>query len=85
LGAAPTLFCYPRGSEDPSVRSTVAEAGFRAAVTVYPGVNEADCDPLVLRRTEVSGDDDDADFRLKLRGSYDAWHRLWQRLRQRGG
>jgi peptidoglycan/xylan/chitin deacetylase (PgdA/CDA1 family) len=84
LGEAPGLFCYPRGSESPAVRRTVGEAGFEAAVTVYPGVNAPAGDPLLLRRTEVSGQDDLTDFRLKLEGGYDAWHRLWQRFRSRG-
>lgn len=84
LGEAPGLFCYPRGSESPAVRRAVAEAGFKAAVTVYPGVNAPSGDPLLLRRTEVSGQDDPTDFRLKLDGVYDAWHRLWQRFRSRG-
>jgi len=84
LGEAPSSFCYPRGSESPAVRRTVGEAGFKAAVTVYPGVNAPAGDPLLLRRTEVSGQDDLTDFRLKLDGGYDAWHRLWQRIRSRG-
>jgi len=84
LGEAPTMFCYPRGSEDPAVRRIVAEAGFRTAVTVYPGTNRPGCDSLLLRRTEVSGMDDHEDFRLKLEGTYDTWHRLWQRARSRG-
>jgi peptidoglycan/xylan/chitin deacetylase (PgdA/CDA1 family) len=85
LGEAPTLFCYPRGSENPMVRRVVAEAGFRAAVTVYPGPNDVGSDPLLLRRTEVSGDDDREDFRLKIEGTFDTWHRFWQRMRPRGG
>lgn len=78
------LFCYPRGSESPLVRHEVQEAGFSAAVTVYPGTNDPATPPLLLRRTEISGDDDVADFRLKLDGAFDAWHHLWQRLRPRG-
>jgi peptidoglycan/xylan/chitin deacetylase (PgdA/CDA1 family) len=83
-GVAPTLFCYPRGSENAAVRKTVAAAGFRSAVSVYPGANAKGADAFLLRRTEVSGDDDDRDFRLKLGGGFDAWHRLWQSLRERG-
>jgi peptidoglycan/xylan/chitin deacetylase (PgdA/CDA1 family) len=84
LGRAPRIFCYPRGSETGAVRRVVAEAGFELAVTVYPGVNRPETEPLLLRRTEVSGDDTLADFRLKLDGAYDAWHRTWQRFRPRG-
>jgi peptidoglycan/xylan/chitin deacetylase (PgdA/CDA1 family) len=78
------LFCYPRGSENELVRREVVDAGFTAAVTVYPGTNDSFTSPLLLRRTEISGDDDPADFPLKLAGAFDAWHRLWQRLRPRG-
>ncbi len=84
-GQRPRLFCYPRGSESPAVREIVAARGFEAACTVYPGCNPPGTPLLALRRTEVSGDDDLADFSLKLRGGFDAWHRLVQRLRRRGG
>jgi peptidoglycan/xylan/chitin deacetylase (PgdA/CDA1 family) len=77
-GAPASLFCYPRGSETPDVRRLVASAGFAAACTVEPGGNAAGADLLGLRRTEVSGDDDIADFRLKLDGEFDGWHRLVQ-------
>ena len=79
LGAHTAVFCYPRGSENAAVRRIVAQAGFELAVTVYPGPNDPDADPFGLTRTEVSGDDDLSAFRLKLRGGFDAWHRLWQR------
>jgi glycosyltransferase involved in cell wall biosynthesis/peptidoglycan/xylan/chitin deacetylase (PgdA/CDA1 family) len=84
LGEAPTEFCYPRGSETSAVREAVAEAGFDVAVTVYPGANGRDADPLRLHRTEVSGHDALADFRWKLDGVFDGWHRLQQRVRPRG-
>jgi peptidoglycan/xylan/chitin deacetylase (PgdA/CDA1 family) len=80
FGEPPASFCYPRGSLNPAVRAVVAEAGFASAVTVFPGANTPSCDPLLLRRTEVSGDDDDDDFRLKVDGVFDAWHRVRQRL-----
>jgi hypothetical protein len=63
------------------VRSRVASSGFAAALTVYPGANTAGCDPLALRRTEISGCDDLEDFRMKLRGGYDNLHRLIQAVR----
>ena len=83
-GGAPRLFCYPRGSESEAVRAVVADAGFEAAVTGYPGVNVPQTEPLRLRRTEVSGQDGLADFRLKLDGTHDAWHRTSLRLRPSG-
>ena len=78
-GERPRLFCYPRGSESPLVREVVAAHGFEAACTVYPGTNPLGGPLLALRRTEVSGADGIADFRLKLEGGFDAWHRLVQR------
>ncbi len=80
-GRSPSFFCYPRGSENPRVRSRVASSGFEAALTVYPGANVPGCDPLALRRTEISGDDDLEDFRMKLRGGYDNLHRMIQAVR----
>jgi peptidoglycan/xylan/chitin deacetylase (PgdA/CDA1 family) len=43
-------FCYPYGDCNEQVRGWVAEAGYEAAVTVEPGVNGPDADPLRLRR-----------------------------------
>jgi peptidoglycan/xylan/chitin deacetylase (PgdA/CDA1 family) len=79
-GERSRLFCYPRGSENAGVRRIVGEAGFEAACTVYPGPNPPGTDLLALRRTEVSADDTIADFRLKLEGAFDAWHRVVQGL-----
>lgn len=84
LGRKPEIFCYPRGSENESVRHMVAAAGFTAAVTVYPGANGPGRDRYALARTEISGDDDVADFRLKLQGFFDRWHRLAQRMKGTG-
>jgi peptidoglycan/xylan/chitin deacetylase (PgdA/CDA1 family) len=84
-GERPRLFCYPRGSESPAVQEIVSARGFEAACTVYPGSNPPGTPPLALRRTEISGDDGLADFDLKLRGGYDAWHRLAQLTRRRRG
>jgi peptidoglycan/xylan/chitin deacetylase (PgdA/CDA1 family) len=83
LGERPRLFCYPRGSFDPSARRIVAEEGFLAACTVVPGANRVGAELLALRRTEVSADDEIADFLLKLDGGFDAWHTLVQRARRR--
>ena len=79
-GDRPRLFCYPRGSERAGVRRIVGEAGFQAACTVHPGPNPPGTALLALRRTEISADDTLADFRLKLEGGFDAWHRVVQGL-----
>jgi peptidoglycan/xylan/chitin deacetylase (PgdA/CDA1 family) len=83
IGERPRLFCYPRGSTSAGVRRIVAEAGFEAACTVRPGANTPGGDLLSLNRTEVSGDDAIEDFRLKLDGGFDTWHRLVQRVTTR--
>jgi peptidoglycan/xylan/chitin deacetylase (PgdA/CDA1 family) len=77
-GVRPRAFCYPRGSVSAVARQLVGEAGFEAGCTVRPGPNCVGDDPLMLARTEVSGDDDIEDFRVKLAGGFDAWHRLVQ-------
>jgi peptidoglycan/xylan/chitin deacetylase (PgdA/CDA1 family) len=83
-GMRPRLFCYARGSENPAVRRAVADAGYAGACTVRPGANPATIDPFGLRRTEVAGHDDLADFRFKLAGGFDGWHRLLQAASRRG-
>lgn len=80
LGRRPELFCYPRGSETESIRRMVEASGFTAAVTVSPGANGPERDAFALSRTEISGDDDEKDFRMKLEGRFDPWHHWWQRL-----
>lgn len=82
LGTAPRAFCYPRGAENADVRRWVESAGFGLAVTVYPGANHVGTDPFALRRTEISGDDELADFGLKLEGGFDRFHHLVQRVKQ---
>ncbi|MDP8235178.1 MAG: polysaccharide deacetylase family protein [Candidatus Erginobacter occultus] len=80
LGTRPEWFAYPRGKADSVLAGLVRAAGYRGAVTVRPGVNRPDGDLFLLRRTEISGDDDREDFLLKLRGGFDLPHRLWQRM-----
>ena len=43
-------FCYPYGDCNEQVRDWVGEAGYEAAATIEPGVNEPGVDPLRLRR-----------------------------------
>jgi peptidoglycan/xylan/chitin deacetylase (PgdA/CDA1 family) len=83
-GSRPQLFCYPRGSENAAVRQAVAAAGYAGACTVRPGANPAGIDPFGLRRTEVAGHDDLTDFRFKLAGGFDGWHRLVQAAARSG-
>ena len=50
LGAAPTLFAYPRGEYSLAVRKLVEQAGFRAAFGQQSGVAFAGADPFTLPR-----------------------------------
>ena len=49
-------FCYPNGDHDERVRSEVARAGYRIAVTCVGGLNKRGDDPLTLRRIHTEGD-----------------------------
>jgi len=51
-----TLFAYPNGTYDASVRREVERAGYRLAVTMDPGFNDASTDPLALRRIHTETD-----------------------------
>lgn len=47
-------FAYPNGEHSEFVRSAVAGAGFKLAVTTKPTVNRLQTDPLALGRTSLS-------------------------------
>jgi peptidoglycan/xylan/chitin deacetylase (PgdA/CDA1 family) len=49
-------FCYPNGDHDERVRSEVALAGYRVAVTCVSGLNKRGDDPLTLRRIHTERD-----------------------------
>ena len=49
-------FCYPNGDHDERVRSEVALAGYRVAVTCVSGLNKRGDDPLTLRRIHAERD-----------------------------
>ncbi len=85
LGAAVSLFCYPRGDFNESVKRLVRE-DYLAACTTLPGVNDERTDPFALRRTYVSRQDSPAEFAKKVEGAYDLLQRgiaLWRRIRRR--
>ncbi|HST20031.1 MAG TPA: polysaccharide deacetylase family protein [Blastocatellia bacterium] len=54
------LFCYPNGDYNSEVTSEVERAGYRCAVTVEPGLNDAHSSPFALRR--IAADSDLAHF-----------------------
>ena len=79
IGARPVAMSYPHGAVDARVARSAGEAGFTVGATSLLGVNRCGVPLLRLRRTEVTGADDDASFRGKIRGDYD-WYQLKQRL-----
>ena len=50
------LFCYPNGNMDERVRRAAAQAGYRCAVTVEPGLVNGKSDPLALKRFAAEPD-----------------------------
>jgi len=72
-------FCYPRGKLNSNIVSYVSKAGYELAFTIYPGKNTPKTNPLILKRTEISGNDSFFDFKKKLTGSYDWLHKLVQK------
>jgi peptidoglycan/xylan/chitin deacetylase (PgdA/CDA1 family) len=67
-----TTFCYPGGLYGDRDARLVREAGYRAAFTTHPGVNDGSEPPERLKRTLVYWEDSDSDFRAKLDGLLDA-------------
>ncbi len=56
LGHQVDQFCYPNGDNDARVQGEVAQAGYRAAVTVVSGLNKLGDNPLTLRRVHTERD-----------------------------
>lgn len=73
FGVAIEHFCYPYGDWNESVRRAVAQAGYRTACTVEPGVNASVESPLLLRRFT-------ARYRSRnLKTLWREWRQRWQR------
>lgn len=66
LGVDVTLFAYPYGDQGERERRAVAQAGFVAACGTESGFNQHNVDLFALRRIDVYGSDNLADFRRKL-------------------
>jgi len=87
------FFAYPYGDSDESTRSIVAEAGFWASCGTQSGKNSATTPLQNLRRTEICGTDNIAQFLLKLwsgssgrflrRARLSTPRRRWRQWRQR--
>ena len=71
LGRPSVAFCYPGGFLGPREHEYVRRAGFRYAITTEPGLNTADTDPFLVRRTQMNRTDRLIDFAAKLDGSHD--------------
>ena len=79
-----TAFAYPAGLFGDRERRLAAEAGFAAAVSCEPGVNEPGTDRLALRRRQIDARDRLLDFRAKVGGGHDTplpLRGLYRRLR----
>jgi peptidoglycan/xylan/chitin deacetylase (PgdA/CDA1 family) len=83
LGREVDFFCYPSGDLGERERRLVSLAGYRAAVSVRPGVNRDLVDRFALRRTEVTDRDGPRELGLKLVGAYDPLHALLHLRRER--
>jgi colanic acid/amylovoran biosynthesis glycosyltransferase len=84
LGSVAPIFSYPFGQYDDRVVAMVRDAGFEVAVTCEPGLNTPGaCDPLRLRRTNITRRTTRSVFALRLTalGAYvDVWrHRNVER------
>ena len=81
LGKAVNYFCYPSGDFLDKDVEFVKQAGYRAAVSVSPGLNRTLLSPFTLKRTEINDKDGINEMRYKLGGAFDPIHVLlhWRR------
>jgi peptidoglycan/xylan/chitin deacetylase (PgdA/CDA1 family) len=90
LGREVLDMAYPHGRYDERTRGLVAEAGYRSACSVRPGLTTLDDDPLALRRVHVEGGDSVAKFRDRLAAGEPGRilrrvRGAWRRMRTDGG
>ncbi|HKY02820.1 MAG TPA: polysaccharide deacetylase family protein [Burkholderiales bacterium] len=67
LGHQVEHFAYPYGSWNANARDAVIAAGYSLACSTVPGKVRRNCDPFLIRRVEIKGDDTPLQFSLKLR------------------
>ncbi|HYT05043.1 MAG TPA: polysaccharide deacetylase family protein [Gemmatimonadales bacterium] len=72
-GVAPDFFAYPYGMWDERVKAAVRAAGYRAAVTVEPGLNGTGADPWALRRVTIPANISQPAFRAYAVGLNPRW------------
>jgi peptidoglycan/xylan/chitin deacetylase (PgdA/CDA1 family) len=71
LGREVSAFAYPAGLYGERERRLVEAAGYAAAVSCEPGVNDAHTDRFALRRRQIDARDRMLDFRAKVGGGHD--------------
>lgn len=77
LGRPVAVMTWPHGAASRRSAAAARSAGFsRAACSLY-GLNPAGREPLLLKRVEITGFDDERDFEGKASGAWD-----WFALRQ---
>jgi peptidoglycan/xylan/chitin deacetylase (PgdA/CDA1 family) len=77
VGRPVTVMTWPHGAADRRAAAAARAAGFvRAGCSLY-GRNAPGREPLLLKRTEITGFDDERDFAAKCEGGWD-----WFALRQ---
>lgn len=79
VGRPVTAISYPHGAVNDRVRRAAFSSGFRLGATSFVGLNRRGTPPLMIRRTEILGDDGLQEFQLKVQGGYD-WYGVKQRL-----
>ncbi len=76
IGSSPPVFAYPAGQMSADVIDLVAGAGLDAAFTTHRGTNHmANCDPLTLRRINVSRRTGLGAVRVQMHPSIDRFRR----------
>ncbi|MBI5212494.1 MAG: polysaccharide deacetylase family protein [Nitrospirae bacterium] len=73
IGRPVTAISYPHGSVNRRVWETAREAGYEIGACSRFGVNSADCDNLLLRRTEIVAEDSERILFQKINGAWD-WY-----------
>lgn len=71
LGRPVTVMTWPHGAASRRAAAAARAAGFTRAASSLYGVNDPDRDPLVLKRVEITGFDDERDFTGKAAGTWD--------------
>ncbi|MBF0104197.1 MAG: polysaccharide deacetylase family protein [Deltaproteobacteria bacterium] len=67
------IMAYPHGAVNERVVQAVVRAGYSIAVSTRAGINNSASHLMKLKRTEISGLDDLADFKMKIFGAWD-WY-----------